>query len=67
MNVRFTKTVSVDYEEARTAEIYDKTFSKGQTLKDVGLEPLSRNFANIHLTNGDLVMSVPTNAFQVEE
>lgn len=67
MNVRFTKSVSVDYEECRTTEIYDKYFRQGQILRDVGVEPLSKNFANIHLVNGDLAMSVPTEAFQIEE
>lgn len=67
MNVRFLKDVTVDYEEARTGEIKDTSFNKGRKLKNVALERLSKNFVNIHLENGDLIISVPSNAIYVEE
>jgi len=65
VNLKFNRTVSVDFEDCRTAEVYDKTFRDGQTLRDVALEELSKNFSNIHFENGDLAISVPNNSFKI--
>lgn len=65
MKVKFKKNVTVDYEEARTTEVYDKNFYRGDDFNDVGIEKLSKNFSNIHFVNGDLAMSVPNDAFEV--
>lgn len=65
MNIKFKKTVAVDFEDVRTGEISDKTFSRGQVVRDIALENLSRNFSNIHYINGDLAISVPNDSFEV--
>jgi len=64
-NIKFCRTVAVDYEDTRLGEIIEKTFRDGQVLNDVTLEKLSRNFSNIHFINNDLAISVPNNSFKV--
>lgn len=65
VNIKFSRTVAVDFENARLTEITEKTFRSGQVLNDVAIEELSRNFSNIHFENGDLAISVPNDSFKV--
>jgi hypothetical protein len=65
MNVKFKRTVAVDFENTRTTEIEDKTFRSGQVIRDVTIEKLSRNFSNLHYINGDLAISVPNDSFDI--
>jgi hypothetical protein len=65
VKIKFKKNVTVDYEETRINEVFDKNFYRGDVLEGAGVEQLSRNFSNIHLVNGDLAISVPNDAFEV--
>ena len=64
MKIKFLKITCVEYETCRTGEIGDKTFYHNEVLENVSLEPLSKNYSNIHFVNGDLAISVPNNTFK---
>lgn len=67
MNVRFTKTVSADYQEQNSGEVIDKTFERGSLLREVTVEKLSRNFSNLRLVNGDVALCIPNDSFHLYE
>lgn len=65
VNVKFKKLTTVDFEEARFAEISGKSFNHGQIVKDVVIEETVRGFVNLHFENGDLAIGVPSNTIEI--
>ncbi len=65
MKVRFKKITSVDYEDARLAEIVNKTFYHNQVVDNVTLEENVSGYLNLHFENGDLAIGVPKSALDI--
>ena len=65
MKVKFNKQVTVDFHDARSSEIVDKTFYRNEVVEVGSTEHNTRNFDNLHFLNGDLAIDVPSSAFAV--
>ncbi len=68
MRIRFLKNVTVDVEDSRHNEFYDKAFSRWQEMRVEGIYPYG-SFATIKLEDGMILHGVPSDSFEkfVEE
>ncbi len=62
--IRFLKDIAVDYWCARYGEMDVRTYRRGDVVEYTALEKLNATHANVHLENDDLMVDVPTSAFE---
>lgn len=62
--IRFLKDIAVDYWYARYDEMDVRTYRRGDVVEYAAFEKLDATHTNIHLENGDLMVDVPTSAFE---
>jgi hypothetical protein len=65
MKIVILKNISVNGENPRLGDAFSKCLSKNDIVYIDNIEILDNSYANLVLDNGDELLEVPTNAFEV--
>jgi hypothetical protein len=65
MRIKFLRPVSVDCDGGKLFDVVDRSFQRGEVVEITAVQSNSKNFANLVMTDGEVAIDVPADAFAV--